>query len=373
MLTISEMSKTFLDSRARKGQQRVRAVDNVSFRVEEGQFFTLLGPSGCGKTTILRSLAGLESPDSGEIVVGDRTLFSSSRSINLGPNKRHLAMVFQSYAVWPHMSVFENVAFPLKVEPRGARPGKDEIKNRVHDILEIMHLGGLGRRRATDLSGGQQQRLALARALVMQPSVLLLDEPLSNLDAKLRGEMRLELKRLQLELGITAVYVTHDQSEALAMSNQIAVMNAGRIEQSGRPKQIYDNPASVFVADFVGATNLIEGAVVRQLEGSRYEVDTQIGRVRGISDTDLSAADKIFVTIRPEHILLNSHSPDAIDPYVCQGTVLVRSFLGDSVDQVVAVGKVNLRIRVRPGESVPPPEQVNLSLPAEHCLILREM
>ena len=238
----------------------VKAAQDVSFTVDEGRLFTLLGPSGCGKTTTLRSIAGLERPRAGEISVNGRVVYSSSKGVFVAPNRRGFGMVFQSYAIWPHMNVFQNVAFPLEVGDR--RYSRKQIRDNVMRVLTAVQLDHLADREATKLSGGQQQRLALARALVMEPALLLLDEPLSNLDAKLREKMRFELKRLQRELKITTVYVTHDQSEALALSHQIAVMSEGRIQQIGSPRDIYERPASQFVADFVGTTNFIEGTVL---------------------------------------------------------------------------------------------------------------
>src|SRR5436853_217312 len=250
MLSVKELYTEYASDRG----PPVRAAQNVSFEVPEGKLFTLLGPSGCGKTTTLRSIAGLERPVSGEIEVAGRVVYSSNQRIFVAPNKRNFGMVFQSYAIWPHMNVFQNVAFPLDVR----KLPRKEIQERVTRVLAAVQLGHLVDREATKLSGGQQQRLALARALVMEPQLLLLDEPLSNLDAKLREKMRFELKRLQRELGLTTVYVTHDQSEALAMSNEIAVMNEGRIVQIGSPRDIYERPNSRFVADFVGTTNFID-------------------------------------------------------------------------------------------------------------------
>src|SRR5438067_7033773 len=242
----------------------VRAVQNVSFEVPEGKLFTLLGPSGCGKTTTLRSIAGLEKPTAGEIEVGARVVYSSDRGIFVAPNKRNFGMVFQSYAIWPHMNVFQNVAFPLEVR----KLGKRDIREKVMRVLQAVQLDHLVDREATKLSGGQQQRLALARALVVEPQLLLLDEPLSNLDAKLRDRMRTELKRLQRELNLTTIYVTHDQSEALALSHEIAVMNEGRVVQIGTPREIYETPKNQFVADFVGSTNFIGGTVTSVDGGS---------------------------------------------------------------------------------------------------------
>ena len=266
MLNVQDLRKTFPPA---KGDDRpVVAVDDVSFFVTEGDFFTLLGPSGCGKTTILRCIAGLESPDDGEIAVAGRVLDSTKAGVRVRANDRGLGMVFQSYAIWPHMTVHANVAFPLTVTPRSRRRSSAEIRGRVERALDLVRLNGLGSRPATDLSGGQQQRLALARALVMEPPLLLLDEPLSSIDAKLRSEMCFELKRLQQTLGISTVYVTHDQEEALAMSSVIAVMREGRIEQVGDPREIYANPRSRFVAEFVGDAYLIDGVVEERRNGA---------------------------------------------------------------------------------------------------------
>src|SRR3954452_4354404 len=253
MLSVSALNTEY----ASKTGAPVRAAQNVSFDVPEGKLFTLLGPSGCGKTTTLRSIAGLERPVSGEITVGGRIVYSSAQGTFVAPNKRNFGMVFQSYAIWPHMNVFQNVAFPLEVR----KLPRKEIRERVMRVLAAVQLDHLVDREATKLSGGQQQRLALARALVMEPQLLLLDEPLSNLDAKLCDAMRTELKRLQRELNLTTIYVTHDQSEALALSHEIAVMNDGRVVQIGSPRQIYETPHDQFVADFVGTTNFVCGTV----------------------------------------------------------------------------------------------------------------
>src|SRR5688572_10050192 len=251
MLTVSGLCTEYIDERG----ESIRAAHEVSFEVPQGKLFTLLGPSGCGKTTTLRSIAGLERPRSGEITVEGTVIYSSERNVFIPPSRRRLGMVFQSYAIWPHMTVFQNAAFPLQVgKPRNSRK---TIEERVRRVLKVVALEDMAEREATKLSGGQQQRLALARALVMEPPLLLLDEPLSNLDAKLRERMRFELKRLQRDIGITTVYVTHDQSEALALSHSIAVMNKGQIQQTGSPREIYERPGSQFVADFIGSTNFL--------------------------------------------------------------------------------------------------------------------
>src|SRR5258705_9185882 len=242
-----------------EGGETVRAAQDVNFNVPEGKLFTLLGPSGCGKTTTLRSIAGLEKPRVGEIAANERIVYSSAKGVFVTPNRRGFGMVFQSYAIWPHMNVFQNTAFPLEVGDR--KYSRQEVRDKVMRVLTAVQLDHLAEREATKLSGGQQQRLALGRALVMEPQLLLLDEPLSNLDAKLREKRRFELKRLQRELRITTGYVTHDQSEALALSHSIAVMNEGRIQQIAAPREIYEKPRTQFVADFVGTTNFLDGVV----------------------------------------------------------------------------------------------------------------
>ena len=232
-------------------------VSDVSFQARPGEQLTLLGPSGCGKTTTLRAVAGLEKPSAGRIRVGGTVMFDAAAGINVPAERRGLSMVFQSYAIWPHMTVFENVAYGLRVR----RTSETEIKKRVGDALDLVQMGNFAQRHASQLSGGQQQRVALARACAFSPTVLLFDEPLSNLDAKLRGDMRIELRELQHRLGVTSLYVTHDLEEALAMSDQILVMRAGHIEQSGPPGEIYNYPRTAFVADFVGSSNLIRGTL----------------------------------------------------------------------------------------------------------------
>jgi len=284
--------------------QIVKAAQDVSFDVPEGKLFTLLGPSGCGKTTTLRSIAGLERPRAGEIKVGERVVFSSERRTFIAPNQRNFGMVFQSYAIWPHMNVFQNAAFPLQVRKR--KPDRKQIEEKVMRVLSAVALDHLADREATKLSGGQQQRLALARALVMEPKLLLLDEPLSNLDAKLRERMRFELKRLQRELRLTTVYVTHDQSEALALSHEIAVMNEGHIVQIASPREIYEHPRNRFVADFVGTTNFLD-ATVNSVDGQagHYRVATAVGDMGAYSVDPLRAGDRVILSVRPEDVELS--------------------------------------------------------------------
>jgi len=371
MLEISDLVKSFDGERraSRAGKKalaapRVMAVDGVSLTVERGELFTLLGPSGCGKTTTLRSIAGLERPDSGSIVVDDRVLFSAAsgrKTVNVPVPKRELGMVFQSYAIWPHMTVFDNVAFPLTVMPRGKRPGKAAISERVSRVLDTMELGQYAERRATQLSGGQQQRLALARAIVVEPALLLLDEPLSNLDAKLRESLRYELKRLQRELGITSIYVTHDQIEALALSTHIAVMRNGSVEQLGRPREIYESPKSRFVAEFIGTSNFLPG-VVKAREGNRYVVESRDGSLSvECPSTSIRTGSDAIVSIRPEAVSLSVERPHNAEN-VWTGKVLARAYLGDAVDHIVAVGGQEVRARCAPSTSVEPGTEVHLEM-----------
>jgi iron(III) transport system ATP-binding protein len=365
MLEVTNLCKGFQDE-SKTG--RVKAVDEVSFIVQEGHFFTMLGPSGCGKTTTLRCIAGLERPDSGHISVNDRVLYSRAKGISVSANHRNLGMVFQSYAIWPHMNVFDNVAFPLRVGTR-RRTGKSEVKRRVERSLDVVGLGHLAGRYATKLSGGQQQRLALARALVIEPAVLLLDEPLSNLDAKLRESLRFELKRLQRDQGITTVYVTHDQSEALSMSNEIAVMNNGRISQMGNPFSVYLEPENDFVADFVGLTNFIKG-VVRDTSGSGGTVKTVDGMLTVDSMVGLQSGDECVVSIRPEQIQVMRDTTGR-GQNIFPGTVVTRLFTGECMDYQIQLGTETIRVRTAASERFSTGKPITLSLPAEHCIALR--
>jgi iron(III) transport system ATP-binding protein len=381
MLRIDNLVKSFDGERRKRNAKavgddsaggRVFAVNDVSFEVPDGELFTLLGPSGCGKTTTLRSIAGLERPDSGTIALSERTLFSTrkgERTVNVPANERGLGMVFQSYAIWPHMSVFDNVAFPLQVKKRGQRPGRQEISERVMKVLETMELGKYADRQATKLSGGQQQRLALARALVIEPPLLLLDEPLSNLDAKLRESLRYELKRLQRELGITSVYVTHDQIEALALSSMIAVMQDGNVMQVGKPRDVYENPNCKFVAEFIGTSNFINGTVASR-DGERYTVDTIDGPLVLFSPVELPPGREVVVSIRPEAVEVGREPRGGAVANEWTGTVMTRAFLGDAVDHVVSVGKHELRARGNPSVSIEPGTSVHLQMdPAKLSLV----
>jgi iron(III) transport system ATP-binding protein len=335
MLKVENLSKRYVSADGTPGG----GVFGASFTVEHGEFFTLLGPSGCGKTTTLRSIAGLEQPDAGRISLGDVVVFDGARGLSVPMYDRDIGMVFQSYAIWPHLNVFENTAYPLRVS-RTRKYSKREIADKVGRALEMVGLADFIHRPSTQLSGGQQQRLALARAFTREPSLLLLDEPLSNLDAKLREQMRSELKRLQRETGVTAIYVTHDQSEALALSDRIAVMNNGLIQQLGRPGDIYERPNSEFVASFVGKTNLFRGQLAGAApEGGRAAVNTPHGAMICYFPLATAARADLAVVVRPEHIALaaDEGAGDSADQAVntLRGTVEEQIYLGEMVECVV--------------------------------------
>jgi ABC-type Fe3+/spermidine/putrescine transport system ATPase subunit len=341
-LRIQNLYKTF---------DRVVAVNHINLEIAEGEFFTLLGSSGCGKTTTLRMVGGLEKPDGGEIHLGDRCLVSESRRLFIKPEKRDMGMVFQSYALWPHMTVFENVVYPLKL--RGIK-GR-EAEKKVAEVLELVGLAGLEERPAPALSGGQQQRVALARALVFSPRVLLLDEPLSNLDAQLREEMRRELKGLQQRLGITVLFVTHDQIEALSLSDRIAIMQTGQLEQVGGPEDVYYHPATPFVRDFLGKTFLLPGKILG-IAGQQINVAIQQfdASPLSIQRTNLSASGNgltgvgqaVMVAIRPEQVELWSKAP-ACKINMVPANLQSVQFLGDRYEYTVALGS-ETRVLVSP-------------------------
>ena len=361
MVRVTNLVKTFQDGRA-----RIPAASGVSFEVPTGRFFTLLGPSGCGKTTTLRSIAGLERPDDGEIELDGVLVFSRHRGVHVPPNQRGIGMVFQSYAIWPHMSVFDNVAFPLRVG-RGRIPRR-EIPDRVRRALATVRLDGLEGRPATRLSGGQQQRLALARALVREPKLLLLDEPMSNLDAKLREQMRLELRALQRHLGITTIYVTHDQTEALAMSNLVALMHEGRIVQIGTPREIYEHPVNRFVTDFIGSTNLVPGRVAGAVGGGLYRVETDSGPLVCAIHGGAAAGDEVIVSVRPEDVSIHDRQqPDG----AWEATVEQVVYLGECVDCRLTAGDVPLRVRAHPSIRVRRGDRVFLTFLPERCIAMR--
>ena len=363
MLRVTGLEKSFSSD-----GRRVMAVKSVSFTVGTGQFFTLLGPSGCGKTTTLQCIAGLETPDAGEIVMGDEVMFSGRDGLNVPAHRRNIGMVFQSYAIWPHMTVYENVAFPLVYGHRGrAEPG--EVHPRVMRALERVKLETLADRRAPFLSGGQQQRVALARALVHEPPLLLFDEPLSNLDAKLREEMRVDIRRLTESLGMTTVYVTHDQVEALAMSDRIALMRDGRIVQEGPPREVYFHPRDGFVADFLGGSNVLPGRLVEGgAESGACLVETRIGRFACSAPTRLPAGAPVQLIVRPEGFRLHDGAVDP--PNMVTGTVDTASFIGGSIEARVRVDGQTLRARLDPFSDIRPDQTLRLEILADRCTVI---
>jgi iron(III) transport system ATP-binding protein len=335
------------------------AVDGVSLRIEHGQLVCLLGPSGCGKTTTLRLIAGFIEPSAGEIVVGDKVLSSPARTVP--PEGRNMSMIFQSYALWPHMTVAENVAYGLKIR----RLDTATVAAKLKAILTTTRLEPLAERYPGELSGGQQQRVSLARALVVEPETLLLDEPLSNLDANLREEMRFEIRRLHDEYRYTTVYVTHDQSEAMTTADIVAVMNGGHIEQLGSPEDIYDRPRSEFVARFIGGSNILNGTV---LDATSISLSGVPLRVTG---GPLKAGDSVAVSIRQHQIGLMSRASKAPAGNVVPATVCRQVFLGSSRDYTVALADSSeLRVTAPADQSIAPGADVWLHLPAERCRAL---
>jgi iron(III) transport system ATP-binding protein len=323
-ITVAGLSKAFGQGRA-QGRPQARALSGVTFSVRDKEFLTLLGPSGCGKTTTLMSIAGFQRPDEGTISCGDRIFFDRAGQVDLAAEDRNLGMVFQSYAIWPHLTVFGNVAFPLKIR----RMKRDAVRRRVLDTLELVEMAGYAGRYPHELSGGQQQRVALARALVYSPAVLLLDEPFSNLDAKLRERARAWLKHLQRELGLTTLFVTHDQDEALSLSDRIVVMNAGEVLQVGGPEDIYHHPQTRFVAEFLGHCNILDArAVAATAAGTTELVLRANGHRITVSGENLNAGDQVQLAVRPEAIALAGRE-DAAGENSYPAEVRAVSFLGD--------------------------------------------
>jgi ABC-type Fe3+/spermidine/putrescine transport system ATPase subunit len=311
------------------------AVDNISFDANDGEILSLLGPSGCGKSTTLRMIAGLETPDSGEIWIGDRLVTSVEKGIFINPEKRKMGMVFQSYAVWPHMTVSGNVGFPLAL----AKVPKKDRREKITRVLNLVGLSGLEDRPATLLSGGQQQRVALARAIVIEPEILLLDEPLSNLDAKLRDQMRVELKLIQERLNITAIYVTHDQAEALTLSDMIAIMDRGKIQQLDTPRRIWRNPSNKFVLEFMGRTNYFKGEVIELTEDACFvkvpEADNAVIQC-SVSEYN-KVKDKVLVCVRLQDIALYPTLP-SVNENVLTCTVEFNAYMGDHTEYELRCG-----------------------------------
>jgi len=364
MITVTDLVKEFPVEDGVKV-----AVNGVSFELADGEFFTLLGPSGCGKTTTLRSIAGLEKPTSGTISIDGRKVYEDK--VLVPANKRELGMVFQSYAVWPHMSVFENVAFPLKVAK--GRMSKKEIQKRVNETLELVDLGGLGDRMSTQLSGGQQQRLSVARALVRQPKLLLLDEPLSNLDAKLRERMRTELRVIQQRTGITTLFVTHDQLEALSMSDRVAVMNDGHFEQVGKPHEVYHDPATSFVAHFIGGANMFDGVVESIESDGSTVIKTDLGPILGRGLPGLEVGGKAVAAIHLEDVQLTTDQASTLDRNnVFDGRISLSLFNGPSVNYIVQIGPHSIEVQLGGYDAYANGTEVKVIFPKRFIRVLTE-
>lgn len=355
MLKITNLSKKFEVT-----DGKTIAVRNLDLEVEKGKFFVLLGPSGCGKSTLLRCVAGLEGIEEGEISLDGRLVSSAERCFSVDPEDRGIAMVFQTYAIWPHMTVFDNVAFPL-TEAKNANLSRAKVQAKVKDILALVRLADYGAYSAATMSGGQQQRIALARALVREPKLLLMDEPLSNLDAKLREEMRDEIKQLTRALGVTTLHVTHDQTEAMALADSLAVMSAGKILQLGEPEHLYRRPVNRMVAEFLGRTNWLTGKV----DGTNH-AQTEMGGVSVILPASTALGSDIRLGIRPEWAELTRDPHGGLDEY--RGIVTGRSFLGDIVVYKVKVGGVELLIKSN-APDIPAYGEVTVLVPPDRWVV----
>jgi iron(III) transport system ATP-binding protein len=321
----------------------VNAIDDVSFEVAAGDFVVLLGPSGCGKTTLLRTIAGLETPDQGDIAISGRTVYSSAGRVEVPPERRDISMIFQSYALWPHMTAFKNVAYPLQSR-RGRKVAKDDVARRVRRALELVGVGDLEKQYPGQMSGGQQQRIALARALVSNDELVLFDEPLSNVDAKVREQLRFELVSMQRELGFSALFVTHDQTEAMELAHRIAVLDSGRIAQLGTPQEIYHRPATRYVAKFIGAINEVVGTVAA-VDAGGVVVDTPYGRFVGTTGgRQFAVGDRAAAMWRPERGLLSREEPQTVNRW--PGRVKAPLFVGSHTEYVVSVGASETDVRL---------------------------
>jgi iron(III) transport system ATP-binding protein len=347
--------------------KNVVAINHIQLEVNQGEMLTLLGPSGCGKTTTLRCIAGLERPDEGDIVIDGKPMLSQGF---VHPSKRGIGMVFQNYAVWPHMKVYNNIVYGLKIQ----RLSRQSIREKAQKVLELVGLSGLEDRYPGQLSGGQQQRVALARALVGNPKVLLLDEPLSNLDAKLREELRFEIKSLVRRMGITSVYVTHDQAEAMVISDRVVVMEAGNVIQIGPPEEIYEKPANRFVADFIGTMNFMSGEIVEVPANTneayvRTEFSARL-RCTKSDEKALKTGDKVFASIRPEDVKIFDAPPQTGDNII-KGTIVHRAYLGNFLYFFVNVNDTTIRVQVPHNVPKEEGQQLYLSLEPHKCMILR--
>ncbi len=361
MLIVKDLYKTFT---LEKGE--VRAVQAVSFEVKKGEFFALLGPSGSGKSTCLRCVAGLERPDQGEISIGGKLVFSKKENISVPTHERALGMVFQSYAIWPHMTVGQNVAFPL--ERRKKDFSRKQRREAVVEALEMVQLQGFESRPAPQLSGGQQQRVALARALATKPKLLLLDEPLSNLDAKLREDMRHEIRELTRSLNITTFYVTHDQVEALSMADKVGIIIGGMLIEMGPPMEIYKTPKTKVVAGFIGTTNMLDGVVIEGKQ-PRGKVKTEIGVLDCIIPAGLEDGAKVEVMVRPEAVACY-HQPQDL-PNIFEGVVEEALFLGTVITARIKINKQEIRAMLSYKDPVKAGDRVYVHFPSDFTVAMK--
>ncbi len=338
------------------------AVDQLSLDIATGEFVTLLGPSGCGKTTTLRMIAGFIEPDAGEVLVDGRTLSAPGRVVR--PEHRNMAMVFQGYALWPHMTVYQNIEYGVKL-----RGGRGDVRTRVLSMLDVVRMTPFADRYPGELSGGQQQRVALARALAVEPAVMLMDEPLSNLDASLREEMRIEIRRLHTAFGITTIYVTHDLVEAMVVSDRIVVMQHGRIEQVGTHEEIFNAPRTRFVAGFIGKTSFLPGVV--DGDGCVLVGEQQL-RLRVTAASPYQSGQAVTIALRPHNLQLSRSAHECKDDNVIPGTVVQEVFLGDTREYLIRLAGMETVVRVlhRPDERFEPAEEVFITVPAARCQIV---
>jgi iron(III) transport system ATP-binding protein len=356
---------------------KIIAINNVSLNVRKGEIFVIIGPSGCGKTTLLRSIAGLEVPDKGTIVIDGEAVFDSVKKIFISPERRNIGMVFQTFAVWPHMTVYDNIAYPLKHKglPR------DEIKRRVLETLEMTKLEGLENRYPHQLSGGQQQRVALARAIAMRPKLILFDEPTSSLDARLAEDLRRDIKILLKKLGITALYVTHDQAEAFMVADRVAVMKEGVIVQVGTPREIYEKPYNLFVAEFVGTPNIVN-ASISETEFSKdlrlLKVVSEIGELIVKSDiSSLDIGERVKLVIRAEHINIcsNTHSYQGMYSKrvnILRGKIVSKAFLGDKIFYLIEIEGYNLKVFAPPTTDLREGMEVDICISPNSIIVVKE-
>jgi iron(III) transport system ATP-binding protein len=358
LISIRGLRKWF-DSR----RGRVEALRGIDLEIAEKEFCVLLGPSGCGKTTTLRSVAGLEKPDAGELEIAGTLVNSPTKGVYVPAEKRDIGMVFQSYAIWPHMNVFNNVAFPLIKGRR--KVAKDQIVPKVHAALKLVQLEGLEDRPATDLSGGQQQRVAMARAMVTEPKILLMDEPLSNLDARLREQMRVELRKITKAVGVTTLYVTHDQAEALSLGDKVCVMNQGEIIQIAQPHEVYAKPASLFVAQFVGEMNFVRGEVK-----AKDRVDSPFGALAVAVPDGLAAGTGVTLAIRPEHVKLLPAASHGVATGL--GKITSKNYLGDAALLEVELNGVTLLAKLAGDSDFTVGQSAVVELPAQRWHVFGE-